>query len=121
MGAKVHIIPVDATSFATAQIEGNRMGIVEKFAHTRVYTDSTFTFYVDSDYRALEFFELWHEFQERKVNAHKLIRKAESMVSDSTPQANELLEKAKFYDDIYDFLDAERFAEAAIEWAEYEN
>ena len=43
------------------------------------------------------------------------------MVSDSTPQANELLEKAKFYDDIYDFLDAERFAEAAIEWAEYEN
>ena len=51
-----------ATTMATAQIEGNRMGIVEKFAHSRVYTDTTLTFYVDSDYKVLEFFELWHEF-----------------------------------------------------------
>ncbi len=51
-----------ATTMATAQIEGNRMGIIEKFAHSRVYTDSSFTFYVDSDYKALEFFELWQEF-----------------------------------------------------------
>ena len=65
-------------------------------------------------------FEMWHEFQERKVNAHKLIRKAESLVTANTKTANDLLAKAKFYDDIYDFLDAERFAQAAIEWAEYE-
>lgn len=65
-------------------------------------------------------FELWHEFQERKVNAHKLIRQAESLVGDNTPTANDLLAKAKFYDDIYDFLDAERFAQAAIEWANFE-
>ena len=65
-------------------------------------------------------FELWHEFQERKVNAHKLIRQAESLVGDNTPTANDLLVKAKFYDDIYDFLDAERFAQAAIEWANFE-
>ena len=62
LGLLCNSAELPATSFATAQIEGNRMGIVEKFAHTRVYTDSTFTFYVDSDYRTLEFFELWHEF-----------------------------------------------------------
>ncbi len=50
------------TSFATSQIEGNRMGVVEKFAHTRIFTDTTLTFYVDSDYRVIQFFELWHDF-----------------------------------------------------------
>lgn len=50
------------TSFATAQIEGDRMGITEKFAHSRIYTDTSFTFYVDSDYRVIKFFELWQEF-----------------------------------------------------------
>ena len=51
-----------ATSFGTAQIEGNRIGITEKFAHTRVYTDTNLTFYVDTDYRVLQFFELWQDF-----------------------------------------------------------
>ena len=50
------------TSFATAQIEGDRMGITEKFAHSRIYTDTSLTFYVDSDYRVVEFFETWQEF-----------------------------------------------------------
>ena len=31
-------------------------------AHSRVFTDVSFTFYVDNQYRTLEFFELWHEF-----------------------------------------------------------
>ncbi len=51
-----------ATSMATSQIEGNRMGVIEKFAHTRIFTDTTLTFYVDSDYRVIQFFELWHDF-----------------------------------------------------------
>jgi len=50
------------TSFGTTQIEGDRMGITEKFAHTRIYTDTSFTFYVDTDYRVIKFFELWQEF-----------------------------------------------------------
>tara|TARA_B100001250_G_scaffold46852_1_gene36695 strand:- start:229 stop:1074 length:846 start_codon:yes stop_codon:yes gene_type:complete len=62
LGLMCNSAELPATSFATAQIEGNRMGIVEKFAHSRVYTDTTLTFYVDSDYKVLEFFELWHEF-----------------------------------------------------------
>jgi len=62
LGLYCNAAELPATSFATAQIEGNRMGIVEKMAHSRVYTDSTFTFYVDSDYRVLQFFELWQDF-----------------------------------------------------------
>mgnify|MGYP001359999428 CR=1 FL=1 len=62
LGLLCNSAELPATSFATAQVEGQRMGIVEKMAHSRVYTDVSFTFYVDSDYRALEFFELWHEF-----------------------------------------------------------
>lgn len=50
------------TSFATAQVEGHRMGITEKFAHTRVFTDTTLTFYVDLNYNVIKFFELWQEF-----------------------------------------------------------
>jgi hypothetical protein len=62
LGLLCNSAELPATTMATSQIEGNRMGIVEKFAHSRVYTDSSFTFYVDSDYRVLEFFELWQEF-----------------------------------------------------------
>ena len=64
--------------------------------------------------------ELWSEFKAREANSAQLINKAEGLVSDNTPQAKELLDKAKFFTEIYDFLDAERFAEAAIEWAEFE-
>ena len=62
LGLLCNSAELPATTMATSQIEGNRMGIVEKMAHSRVYTDSTFTFYVDSDYRVLQFFELWQDF-----------------------------------------------------------
>ena len=62
LGLLCNSAELPATSFATAQIEGNRMGVIEKMAHTRIFTDTTMTFYVDSDYRSLEFFELWHDF-----------------------------------------------------------
>ena len=62
LGLLCNSAELPATTMATAQVEGQIMGIVEKIAHSRVYTDVSFTFYVDSDYRTLEFFELWHEF-----------------------------------------------------------
>ncbi len=62
LGLLCNSAELPATSFATSQIEGNRIGITEKFAHTRVYTDTSLTFYIDSDYRVLQFFELWHDF-----------------------------------------------------------
>ncbi len=50
------------TAYATAQVNGNYMGINQKYAHTRIYTDTSFTFIVDDDYRVIRFFELWQEF-----------------------------------------------------------
>ena len=62
LGLLCNSAELPATTMATAQVEGQRMGIVEKMAHSRVFTDVSFTFYVDNQYRTLEFFELWHEF-----------------------------------------------------------
>jgi len=62
LGLLCNSAELPATTMATAQVEGQRTGIVEKMAHSRVFTDVSFTFYVDNQYRTLEFFELWHEF-----------------------------------------------------------
>lgn len=50
------------TSLATAEVKDNFMGVSQEFAHTRLYTDFDFTFYVDSDYNNLRFFEGWIDF-----------------------------------------------------------
>ena len=62
LGLLCNSAELPATTMATAQVQGQRTGIVEKMAHSRVFTDVSFTFYVDNQYRTLEFFELWHEF-----------------------------------------------------------
>jgi hypothetical protein len=49
-------------TFATAQVKGNYMGVAQKYAHTRIFTESSFTFIVDSQYRVLKFFQLWQEY-----------------------------------------------------------
>jgi len=51
-----------ATSLATGEVKDNFMGISQEFAHTRLYTDFDFTFYIDSDYKNLKFFESWIEY-----------------------------------------------------------
>lgn len=50
------------TSLATAEVKDNFMGISQEFAHTRLYTDFDFSFYVDDDYNAIRFFEGWIDF-----------------------------------------------------------
>ena len=50
------------TSFATANISGNFMGITENFAHTRQYSPISLDFYVDKNYNAIKFMESWMEF-----------------------------------------------------------
>ena len=47
------------TSYATAEVKDNFMGIPQQYAHTRVYTDIDFTFYVDEEYTLLKIFEGW--------------------------------------------------------------
>lgn len=48
--------------FATAQIEGNFMGVTERMAHTRQFNQIDFEFYVDRDYKVIKFLEHWMEF-----------------------------------------------------------
>ena len=49
-------------SMATADIRGNYTGVVERMAHTKVFTDINLEFYVDNEYKSLKFFEHWLEF-----------------------------------------------------------
>ena len=51
-----------ASAFATAEVKDNFMGVPQEFAHTRIYTDIDFTFYVDEDYTLLNIFEGWMDY-----------------------------------------------------------
>ena len=53
---------IPGSSLATADINGNFMGMQEKMAHTRIFTEMQLEFYVDSDYRMIKFLEHWMEF-----------------------------------------------------------
>ena len=50
------------TAYATAEVRDNFMGVPQQFAHTRIYTDLDFSFYVDEDYNLLKIFEGWMEY-----------------------------------------------------------
>ena len=50
------------SSFATAEVKDNFQGISEQYAHTRLYVDSDFTFYVDTNYKMIKFFEGWMDW-----------------------------------------------------------
>jgi len=47
---------------ATADIIGNHVGVSEKMAHTRLFTQIQLEFYVDNEYKTLKFLEHWMEF-----------------------------------------------------------
>ena len=47
---------------ATADIVGNFMGVSEKMAHTRLFTQIQLEFYVDNEYKTLKFLDHWIEF-----------------------------------------------------------
>lgn len=51
-----------SSSFATAEVKDNFLGITQEFAHTRLYTDADFTFYVDRNYNLLRVFEGWMDY-----------------------------------------------------------
>ena len=50
------------SNLATAEVKDNFMGIPQEYAHTRLFTDMDFTFYVDQDYTILKIFEGWMEY-----------------------------------------------------------
>jgi hypothetical protein len=51
-----------ASSYATAEVKDNFIGVGQEFAHTRINTDIDFTFYIDRQYKVLGFFEAWMDF-----------------------------------------------------------
>ncbi len=65
-GAGIGIMCSEATlpttSFATAEVKDNFHGINQQFAHNRLYVDSDFSFYVDTEYNTLKFFEGWMDY-----------------------------------------------------------
>ena len=60
-GLLVRDAVLPATSFATMQAI-DYMGVIEKFAHTRQFTDMQMEIYVDKEYKTIKFFEHWMEF-----------------------------------------------------------
>ena len=48
------------SSLATTEINNDYSGVTERHAYRRLYdSESSFTFYVDNDYRIVDFFENW--------------------------------------------------------------
>jgi len=50
------------TTLGSFTVDGNFMGVQEKFANSRIYSEITLDFYVDSNYQMLNFLECWMEF-----------------------------------------------------------
>ena len=63
---KIGLLCSDASlptsSYATAEVKGNFVGVTQEFAHTRLYADVDFTFYVDKNYDSIKFFEAWMDY-----------------------------------------------------------
>ena len=60
------------TAYATAEVRDNFMGVPQQYAHTRIYTDLDFSFYVDEDYNLLKIFEGWMEYISSGANTSTL-------------------------------------------------
>jgi len=49
-------------SFATTEVNNDFYGVTQKFPYRKIYSDLQLTFYVDSNYNVLKFFENWMKF-----------------------------------------------------------
>ena len=50
------------SAMATLNTAGDYQGVIERFAHTRNFTQINFDFYVDNEYKSLKFLEHWMEY-----------------------------------------------------------
>lgn len=62
LGLYVADAVLPGSSFGDIEVAGDRQGITERNAFSRIYDDVTFSFYVDKDYNVLRFFESWIQF-----------------------------------------------------------
>jgi len=49
-------------SFATTEVSNDFYGVTQKFPYRKIYNDLELTFYVDSNYNIIKFFENWMSF-----------------------------------------------------------
>ena len=109
------------SSFATSEVKDNFQGINQQFAHTRIYIESDFTFYIDRDFIVLNFFVGWLDYISGDNSVAKVTRTDEQryyrrfnypMNSDSSVGYKAgVLSIAKFdrnYDNniVYEFINA---------------
>ena len=50
------------SSIATANLDGSFMGVQEKMAHSRIYTNIDMEFYVDREYQMIRFIDCWMDY-----------------------------------------------------------
>ena len=62
MGILCFDASLPTSALATAEVKDNFMGVPQEFAHSRLYTDIDFTFYIDKDYTLLRIFEGWMDY-----------------------------------------------------------
>lgn len=54
-----HEAVLPGTSYQTTDVFGDRQGVTETFANKRVFSPVSVSFYVDYDYKVLEYFNTW--------------------------------------------------------------
>ena len=62
LGLLCHEASLPTSSYATSEVKDNFMGVTQEFAHTRMYSDLDFSFYVDDEYKAIMVFEGWMDY-----------------------------------------------------------
>ena len=50
------------SALASVDTRGDYQGVIERFAHTRNFTQISLEFYVDNEYKSMKFLEHWMEF-----------------------------------------------------------
>ena len=62
VGLLCHSAVLPGSALASQNITGDYQGMVERFAHTRNFTQVNFEFYVDNEYKTMKFLEHWMEY-----------------------------------------------------------
>ena len=56
------------SALASVDTRGDYQGVIERFAHTRNFTQISLEFYVDNEYKSMKFLEHWMEFITGAIN-----------------------------------------------------
>ncbi len=61
-GLMCYSASLPTSSFATMDLKGSYTGVMEKFAHTKMFNPIDLSFYVDHKYKMVKFLEHWTEY-----------------------------------------------------------